>query len=168
MALLSGGGRRLRIIADKLVAKAEEGDLQATQEIADRLDGSARSLSALSACRRSDCAPNGTNERNPEVLPLRRILNVSELADGNTDRHAQKIARLAKPRAYQGYRLAGMAGIGDRDQIKASANAVGGILVEPARARKKHLKPCMRGSGTGHPDLTAVQCRIVQIAAHET
>jgi hypothetical protein len=39
LALQSGGGRRLRIIADKLVGKAEEGDLQAIREIADRLDG---------------------------------------------------------------------------------------------------------------------------------
>ena len=39
VALLSGGGRRLRIIADKLVAKAEAGDLQAIQQIGDRLDG---------------------------------------------------------------------------------------------------------------------------------
>ena len=39
VALLSGGGRRLRIIADRLVAKAEAGDLQAIQQIADRLDG---------------------------------------------------------------------------------------------------------------------------------
>jgi hypothetical protein len=39
VALLSGGGRRLRIIADKLVENAEEGDLQAIQQIADRLDG---------------------------------------------------------------------------------------------------------------------------------
>jgi hypothetical protein len=36
VALLSGGGRRLRIIADKL---AEQGDMQAIREIADRLDG---------------------------------------------------------------------------------------------------------------------------------
>ena len=39
VALLSGGGRRLRIIADKLAEKAEQGDLQAIQQIADRLDG---------------------------------------------------------------------------------------------------------------------------------
>jgi hypothetical protein len=39
VAPLSGGGRRLRIIADKLVEKAEQGDLQAIQQIADRLDG---------------------------------------------------------------------------------------------------------------------------------
>ena len=31
VALLSGGGRRLRIIADKLAEKAEQGDLQAIQ-----------------------------------------------------------------------------------------------------------------------------------------
>jgi hypothetical protein len=39
VALLSDGGRRLRIIADKLAEKAEQGDLQAIQQIADRLDG---------------------------------------------------------------------------------------------------------------------------------
>jgi hypothetical protein len=39
VALLSGGGRRLRAIADKLAEKAEQGDLQAIQQIADRLDG---------------------------------------------------------------------------------------------------------------------------------
>jgi len=35
------GGRRLRIIADKLAEKAEQGDLRAIQQIADRLDGKA-------------------------------------------------------------------------------------------------------------------------------
>ena len=39
--MLSGGGRRLRIIANKVVEKAEHGDLQAAQMIADRLDGKA-------------------------------------------------------------------------------------------------------------------------------
>jgi hypothetical protein len=39
VALLSGGGRRLRTIADKLVEMAEEGDLQAIREVIDRLDG---------------------------------------------------------------------------------------------------------------------------------
>jgi hypothetical protein len=39
VALLSGGGRRLRMIADKLADKAEQGDIQAIREIADRLDG---------------------------------------------------------------------------------------------------------------------------------
>jgi hypothetical protein len=38
-ALLGGGGRRLRITADKLATKAEEGDLGAIQQIADRLEG---------------------------------------------------------------------------------------------------------------------------------
>jgi hypothetical protein len=40
-ALLTGGGRRLRVIADKLVEKAEQGDLQAIREVIDRLDGKA-------------------------------------------------------------------------------------------------------------------------------
>jgi len=39
VALLSGGGRRLSIIAEKLAEKAEQGDIQAIREIADRLDG---------------------------------------------------------------------------------------------------------------------------------
>jgi hypothetical protein len=39
VALLSGGGRRLRIIADKLAEKAEQGDLEAIKQVADRLDG---------------------------------------------------------------------------------------------------------------------------------
>jgi hypothetical protein len=39
VALLSGGGRRLRIIADKLAEMAEGGDLQAIKEVGDRLDG---------------------------------------------------------------------------------------------------------------------------------
>jgi len=38
IALLSGG-RRLRIIADKLAEKAEQGDMQAVREVAYRLDG---------------------------------------------------------------------------------------------------------------------------------
>ena len=39
LALLNGGRHRLRIIADKLAEMAEQGDLQAIREIADRLDG---------------------------------------------------------------------------------------------------------------------------------
>jgi hypothetical protein len=39
LALLSGGRRHLRIIAEKLADKAEQGDIQAIREIADRLDG---------------------------------------------------------------------------------------------------------------------------------
>jgi hypothetical protein len=39
VALLSGGGRRLRIIAERLAEKAEQGDLAAIQQIGDRLDG---------------------------------------------------------------------------------------------------------------------------------
>jgi hypothetical protein len=37
VALLNGGGRRLRVIAEKLAEKAEQGDLRATQQIVDRL-----------------------------------------------------------------------------------------------------------------------------------
>ena len=36
---LSDGGRRLRIIADKLADRAEQGDIQAFREIAEGLDG---------------------------------------------------------------------------------------------------------------------------------
>lgn len=41
MELASAGGdhKRLRQIARKLIDKAEEGDLQAIQQVADRLDG---------------------------------------------------------------------------------------------------------------------------------
>lgn len=39
VALLSGGGRRLRAIADRLCEKAEQGDLEAIKQVADRLDG---------------------------------------------------------------------------------------------------------------------------------
>jgi hypothetical protein len=39
VALLSGGGRRLRIIAERLAEKVEQRDLAAIQQIADRLDG---------------------------------------------------------------------------------------------------------------------------------
>jgi len=39
MAVLSGGGRRLRAIIEKLFEKAEQGDLQAIREVMDRLDG---------------------------------------------------------------------------------------------------------------------------------
>jgi hypothetical protein len=46
VALLSGGGRRLRTIAEKLAEKAEQGDIQAIREVGDRLDGMCRLLSA--------------------------------------------------------------------------------------------------------------------------
>lgn len=36
--MLSGGGRRLRVITEKLIEKAEQGDLQAIREVADRMD----------------------------------------------------------------------------------------------------------------------------------
>jgi hypothetical protein len=39
LRVLSGSGRRLRVIADKLAEKAEQGDIQAIREVADRLDG---------------------------------------------------------------------------------------------------------------------------------
>ncbi|UVO28128.1 hypothetical protein [Bradyrhizobium arachidis] len=39
VALLSGGGRRLRIIVEQLAVKAEQGDMAAIQQIGDRLDG---------------------------------------------------------------------------------------------------------------------------------
>ena len=41
VALLSGGGRRLRVIVEKLLDKAEAGDMQAVKEVMDRLDGKA-------------------------------------------------------------------------------------------------------------------------------
>ena len=39
VAVLTGGGRRLRVIVEKLLERAEGGDLQAIREIFDRLDG---------------------------------------------------------------------------------------------------------------------------------
>ncbi|MGC2316849.1 MAG: hypothetical protein WA615_10175 [Bradyrhizobium sp.] len=39
VAVLSGGGRRLRVIIEKLLDKAEQGDLQAIKEVFDQLDG---------------------------------------------------------------------------------------------------------------------------------
>ena len=41
VTLLSGDGRRLRIIAEKLAEKAEQRDIQAIREIGDRLEGKA-------------------------------------------------------------------------------------------------------------------------------
>ena len=38
-AVLTGDGKRLRSLADALVAKAEQGDIQALKEVGDRLDG---------------------------------------------------------------------------------------------------------------------------------
>jgi hypothetical protein len=39
LAVLTGGGRRLRVIVEKLLERAEGGDLQAIREVFDRLDG---------------------------------------------------------------------------------------------------------------------------------
>ncbi|WP_148203757.1 hypothetical protein [Nitrobacter winogradskyi] len=52
VAVLSGGGRRLRVILEKLIDKAEQGDLQAIREIMDRLDGK-----PVQAIERSDARP---------------------------------------------------------------------------------------------------------------
>jgi hypothetical protein len=38
-ALLQEDGKKLRQLADKLIARAEEGDIAALKEIGDRLDG---------------------------------------------------------------------------------------------------------------------------------
>lgn len=38
-ALLQEDGKRLRALAEKLIAKAEEGDIAALREIGDRVDG---------------------------------------------------------------------------------------------------------------------------------
>lgn len=40
-ALLADDGKKLRAIAEKVVSKAEEGDMQAIKEIGERLDGKA-------------------------------------------------------------------------------------------------------------------------------
>ena len=39
LAVLTGGGRRLRVIVEKLLERAEGGDMQAIGEVFDRLDG---------------------------------------------------------------------------------------------------------------------------------
>jgi len=53
MAIRSGNNpHRLRAIAEKLIEKAEQGDLQAIREIADRLDGK-----ATQAIEHSDVRP---------------------------------------------------------------------------------------------------------------
>jgi hypothetical protein len=49
MVLLSDNRRRLRAIVDKLADKAEQGDMQAIKEVADRSDGK-----AVQAIERSD------------------------------------------------------------------------------------------------------------------
>ena len=40
-ALLAENGKKLRALADKLIARAEEGDVTALKEIGDRTDGKA-------------------------------------------------------------------------------------------------------------------------------
>lgn len=40
-ALLQEDGKKLRALAEKLIAKAEEGDIAALKEIGDRVDGKA-------------------------------------------------------------------------------------------------------------------------------
>jgi hypothetical protein len=52
VAVLSGGGRRLRVIVEKLLDKAERGDLQAMREVMDRLEGK-----PVQAIERSDARP---------------------------------------------------------------------------------------------------------------
>lgn len=47
-AIIQGDGEKLRKIADKLIALAEDGDLQAIKELGDRLDGKAAQSVALS------------------------------------------------------------------------------------------------------------------------
>ena len=39
LAVLTGGGRRLRVIVERLLERAEGGDLQAIRAVFDRLDG---------------------------------------------------------------------------------------------------------------------------------
>jgi hypothetical protein len=68
VALLSGGGRRLRIIADKLAEKAEQCDLQAIQQIADRLDGK-----PAQAIERGDVPVEAMTDRQLMAISSRRI-----------------------------------------------------------------------------------------------
>lgn len=47
-AVVQGDGEALRRIADKLLAMAEDGDIQAMREIGDRLDGKPKQQTELS------------------------------------------------------------------------------------------------------------------------
>ena len=46
-ACLADDGRRLRVIAEKLLEKAIEGDIQAMKEIGDRMDGKSEQRTTL-------------------------------------------------------------------------------------------------------------------------
>ena len=63
VALLSGGGRRLRIIAERLAEKAEQGDLAAIQQIGDRLEGR-----PSQAIERGDVPLEVLSEREPFAI----------------------------------------------------------------------------------------------------
>jgi FixJ family two-component response regulator len=80
VALLSGGGRRLRIIADKLVEKAEQGDLQAIREVADRLDGNTNKQAA-SALGGTERTIKAHRHRVMEKMQVRSIGELVSLAE---------------------------------------------------------------------------------------
>jgi hypothetical protein len=82
VALLSGGGRRLRIIAEKLAEKAEQGDIQAIREIADRLDGK-----PAQAVERSDVPLEALSDR--ELFAIIR--------DKSREPHEPSYARICGP-----------------------------------------------------------------------
>ena len=72
---LRGDPRRLRRIAEKLTEKAEEGDLAAIRELADRLDGK-----PAQAQVHSDAGGK------PIQVIIRRVADVIEAATANADR----------------------------------------------------------------------------------
>jgi hypothetical protein len=47
-ALLAEDGKKLRSLAEKLIARAEEGDTSALKEIGDRIDGKSKQQTELS------------------------------------------------------------------------------------------------------------------------
>lgn len=77
LALKDGDGLKLRNIAEKLVAAAEAGDLQAIKEIADRLDG--KPVQALANDEESPLIPGTmTDEQlNERIVELSRKIGIT-------------------------------------------------------------------------------------------
>ena len=68
----NGDGKKLRALADKLVEKALEGDMQAMKEIGDRLDGNAAQSVDL------------THRKSTEEMSDDELIEIIR-SDGNTD-----------------------------------------------------------------------------------
>ena len=67
LALRSGNPHRPRGIAERLIQKAEQGDLQAIKEVADRMDGLAAMVALISSIL---CAPQGREANSDLVLSV--------------------------------------------------------------------------------------------------